>query len=719
MSSTILFHNTQEINWKLWGVACITAAATAALSFYGIQEKGRHFLQQMNEQGVWAENLGHYKQARRDFDLALLKARTSNDKKALINALINCSRVDNEFDEEKLSISLASEAVELSETVYGKNHPKTAEARLALAECLSDNDKALALYTEALKIFKEQNAESYNKQIAKTLVGMSLCYDAMGLENQAISACKASMRVFGSTLSVTDDSQQYADFAQALIEYATIAQLPADDRSKILSRALGIQSDALGREHPALAMTLSIMAAQETDAKKKEELLRQAVHIDENAFGKDSTRVARDLLDLCEVLKASGQKKAAQAIQERAAKICKDKSGALDELSTEFLDSYSKLLHELKFDGEAKPIDALLKARSDAPIKIAFQQNTAAAEMDDDSESNPEYWQRTEALPIEGLLKFETADYDHIQVWYDKGVLKLDAFREGAIVWQKEFAQCPTGIVNASVEKDKLTINWRDGDGPVWHNDEYRIGNQQINLIAHHRSDAYAQQISQQLDGVLAGDSEALMNGAVESVPASYVNKNFIAGAIRKGEHLALDLYGQGDPASAADRLGMVFDLTAKAIDVQRSQVEPASSRPEGWLAAWKYMQLPVNDYIGPLNDYGFFLQQSGCLKESVSVLRLVISVAPERAVAYLNLADSMWDLEMKSDAQEFYGHYLTLMKSADGAVRIPPRVFQRSATASKDSGAEAHSVNLNNFSKAKVGSSGKSTVLRLSLPGV
>jgi hypothetical protein len=541
------------------------------------------------------------------------------------------------------------------------------------------------MYSSALKILQNQgnSGAQYDAQIAKTLLEMSICYDELELSNQAISACKASMHMFERL-----DATQNANYARALIQYATISGTAVDERAELLRKGLRIQSEVLGKQHPAIALTLSIMAAQETDSKKKEDLFREAVRIDEAAFGNSSTRVARDLLELSNVLKSDGHKREAQEIQDRAAKICRDKSTAIDELSTEFLGAYSKLLHELKFEQEAAPIDALLKRRADAPLKLAFQHHSSTIESDEDSESNPEYWQRTEVIPIEGVEKFNTAKYDHIQLWYDKGVLKLDAFSEGALAWQKEFAQCPTGIVNASADRNKLFINWRDGDGPVWHNDVYEIKADKIQRVGHQISDAYAQQIAQQLEDVLAGDSEALLNGAVESVPATYINVNFIADAIRKGEHKALDLYGQGDAAAAAERLGMVFDLTAKAIDSQRSETNLALSRSENWLDAWKYMQLPVGDYVGPLNDYGFFLQQSGCLKESISVFKLVISVAPERAVTYLNMADSCWDLDKKSDAQKFYLSYLALMKEGQSAAKIPARVSQRIA------------VNMNNGSR-------------------
>ena len=688
MSSTIFFHNPQELNWKLWGLAFLAATVTVSISFGNLQKSGSAFLNTMSKQGVYAESIGHYRQARQDFDLALLKARASNDKKALITALINCSRIDNEFDEEKLARSLAKEAVQLSQKVYGNNSPMTAEATLALAECLSDNDAALAMYSSALKILQNQGYSDtkYDAQIAKTLLEMSICYDELELPNQAISACKASMHMFERL-----DATQNANYARALIQYATISGLPVDECADLLHKGLRIQSEVLGKQHPAIALTLSIMAAQETESKKKEDLLREAVRIDEAAFGNSSTRVVRDLLELSNVLKSDGHKREAQEIEDHAARICRDKSTAIDELSTEFLGAYSKLLHELKFEQEAAPIDALLKRRADAPLKLAFQHHSSTSETDDDSESNPEYWQRTEVIPIDGVEKFNTAKYDHIQLWYDKGVLKLDAFSEGALAWQKEFAQCPTGIVNAGADSNKLFINWRDGDGPVWHNDVYEIKADKIQRVGHQISDAYAQQIAQQLEDVLAGDSEALLNGAVESVPATYINVNFIADAIRKGEHKALDLYGQGDAAAAAERLGMVFDLTAKAIDSQKSETNLAP-RPENWLDAWNYMQLPVGDYVGPLNDYGFFLQQSGCLKESISVFKLVISVAPERAVSYLNMADSCWDLDKKSDAQKFYLSYLALMKGGQSAAKIPARVSQRI------------SVNMNNGSRrAKV----------------
>ena len=43
------------------------------------------------------------------------------------------------------------------------------------------------------------------------------------------------------------------------------------------------------------------------------------------------------------------------------------------------------------------------------------------------------------------------------------------------------------------------------------------------------------------------------------------------------------------------------------------------------------------------LNDYGFFLDEAGQHDKAISVLQVVIARDPNRAVAYLNLADKVW----------------------------------------------------------------------------
>jgi hypothetical protein len=80
------------------------------------------------------------------------------------------------------------------------------------------------------------------------------------------------------------------------------------------------------------------------------------------------------------------------------------------------------------------------------------------------------------------------------------------------------------------------------------------------------------------------------------------------------------------------------------------------------------------------LNDLGFFLSEAGLNDRAVPVLRRVVARAPDRTVAYLNLADAEYTLGDAETARGHYRQYLTLMERAGNARKVPPRVADRVA---------------------------------------
>jgi tetratricopeptide (TPR) repeat protein len=79
------------------------------------------------------------------------------------------------------------------------------------------------------------------------------------------------------------------------------------------------------------------------------------------------------------------------------------------------------------------------------------------------------------------------------------------------------------------------------------------------------------------------------------------------------------------------------------------------------------------------LNDYGFYLQQTGRPRQAVEVLQTVITLDADRTVAYLNLADAEFVLGDKVEAKYYYTEYQKRMTASGLAARIPARVVERS----------------------------------------
>ena len=122
-----------------------------------------------------------------------------------------------------------------------------------------------------------------------------------------------------------------------------------------------------------------------------------------------------------------------------------------------------------------------------------------------------------------------------------------------------------------------------------------------------------------------------------------------------------------------------MFDLTVALARTVSGGDDFSTQAPDKWLQSWKSLEVAVEDYIYALNDYGFFLQQAGDDNRAISVFNAVIKDDPARAVAYLNLADSLWTLDRKQEAKSHYETYQRLMMEANKGTQVPARVAERS----------------------------------------
>lgn len=87
----------------------------------------------------------------------------------------------------------------------------------------------------------------------------------------------------------------------------------------------------------------------------------------------------------------------------------------------------------------------------------------------------------------------------------------------------------------------------------------------------------------------------------------------------------------------------------------------------------------PINkNNVSQYNDLGFFLQFEGRDFTAIYTFQKVLQNFPNRAVTYLNIADSYWTLQHTEQAKEAYQHYIDLMKAAKKEAKIPKRVFDR-----------------------------------------
>lgn len=120
-------------------------------------------------------------------------------------------------------------------------------------------------------------------------------------------------------------------------------------------------------------------------------------------------------------------------------------------------------------------------------------------------------------------------------------------------------------------------------------------------------------------------------------------------------------------------------DLLRHVVD------EPAQSRAESiewslsFLSPESYMAChpPVRN-VQAFNDLGFYLAEGGNDTLALKFYRGVEAVG-KRTVLMLNIADSLWRLGRKDEAQRYYSQYRDAMSTDGKAQKIPQRVVERS----------------------------------------
>ncbi|WP_141727393.1 hypothetical protein [Burkholderia seminalis] len=81
---------------------------------------------------------------------------------------------------------------------------------------------------------------------------------------------------------------------------------------------------------------------------------------------------------------------------------------------------------------------------------------------------------------------------------------------------------------------------------------------------------------------------------------------------------------------------------------------------------------------ISSLNDYAYALQLNNRDDEAIPVFLTVLSVVPNRAVAWLNIADSYWSRGDVEKGRAAYKRYVNLMNRSGNASKIPSRAQER-----------------------------------------
>jgi tetratricopeptide (TPR) repeat protein len=82
------------------------------------------------------------------------------------------------------------------------------------------------------------------------------------------------------------------------------------------------------------------------------------------------------------------------------------------------------------------------------------------------------------------------------------------------------------------------------------------------------------------------------------------------------------------------------------------------------------------SDNVEIFNDLGYFLEQTGNVQDAITILNAVVTMFPDRYVAYLNLGDAFAKVQHHERMVECYQKYYDQMTSVGKKEKIPSRVL-------------------------------------------
>ncbi|MDO9620077.1 MAG: hypothetical protein Q7J43_20620 [Pseudomonas sp.] len=82
---------------------------------------------------------------------------------------------------------------------------------------------------------------------------------------------------------------------------------------------------------------------------------------------------------------------------------------------------------------------------------------------------------------------------------------------------------------------------------------------------------------------------------------------------------------------------------------------------------------------VAPINNYAFYMQQTGSHILATIVFRSIYKKYPQRIVTKINLADSYWEIGFKEESCHLYGEYVKDMMLAGKKSLVPSRAYSRS----------------------------------------
>lgn len=609
----------------------------------------------------------NWKRAEAILEQALEHAKAL-DRVVLLNKL---ALVEENRGKPSEAVKLARESVSLAR-VRGTDNQFYIRSSLVLASALKSNDQsdeARSIIHRALKF-----AKAHRKESPQLLIDvLSEMGEADGTElgpeaeSAAISAAKLTAELYGT------DSLQYA---AALIEKQCFTTAT---RTQDLSTALKIRQAKLGEEHPLVAEVLLFMSSDcvqydkngqvhETDYAKQAALNERMIRIFEKEYGEGDQRLPDRYITLALDYEKLGRKAEAAATRMKAVACYETaiKDAESDNtVSSLMIGQFVELLESMHLpvpEKLRKTRDTLAKAETDRQ-----QNDQSISQEDSDSEVESEDTATSDSSDETGDPNAPREEFantldikreaDVSVLWFHDWKVTVDGYKEGELLWSELVCSVPTQVCNVETPAPNIIkVNWRDGDWVVWHPatymwDGYHVKSGKEEPIQDYNKMILDKQIEEMVSGNFSDEDGV-------DVPGTYIDEGLIKATLTRGHTASMHVFRQQphQAAAAADIMrSCCCLLIAMMKDDLREQMPANKTELEKLSLLFNKYNVPKTLWIPAINDYAFFLAESGENEEALPLLQYVLKEDPARTCAYLNMGDALMALGKKKEALANY----------------------------------------------------------------
>jgi tetratricopeptide (TPR) repeat protein len=212
------------------------------------------------------------------------------------------------------------------------------------------------LRPHAAVVVQQADAAAISTPTARLMSHLSLLLKTKALYDEAEPLVRRALEI---------DQQAFGEnHPKVAIRLNNLAQLLQDtdrlaEAEPLMRRVLQIDQQAFGEDHPGIAIDLNNLAALlkvTNRLAEAEPLMRRALQIDQQAFGEDQPDVGRDLNNLAQLLKATNRLDEAEPLMRRVLEIDEESFGPGHPEVARDLSNLASLLQATNRRDEAEPL---------------------------------------------------------------------------------------------------------------------------------------------------------------------------------------------------------------------------------------------------------------------------------------------------------------------------------------------------------------------------